>query len=194
MGATGLIPCGLRHVIVDPARNEKLVKALQAQGVTSFGLDCVPRISRAQAFDVLSSMSNISGYKSVILAAENLPQLFSGQITAAGRSNPSKVMIIGGGVAGLAALGTARSMGAIARVFDTRPAVKEQVESLGGEFLELPGFELESGAGGYAKTMSQEFIDAEMAMFAKQCKVSYIWTWWLLKSLSGGRGYLSISI
>lgn len=153
-----------------PARNEGIVKALQNAGISSLALDCVPRISRAQAFDVLSSMSNISGYKSVILAAEHLPQLFSGQITAAGRSAPSKVLIIGGGVAGLAALGTARSMGAIVRVFDTRPAVKEQVESLGGEFLELPGFELESGAGGYAKTMSQEFVDAEMTMFAKQCK------------------------
>jgi NAD(P) transhydrogenase len=126
-----------------------------------------------QVFDVLSSQANIAGYRSVIEAAEHLPRLFSGQVTAAGRIPPSKVLVIGGGVAGLAAVQTARNLGAIVRCFDTRPEVREQVESVGGEFLELPPEAMEEaggGGGGYAKEMSKAFLDAEMALFKAQAK------------------------
>ncbi len=119
--------------------------------LTVFAMDCVPRISRAQVFDALSSMANISGYKAVIEAANHFGRFFTGQITAAGKVPPAKVLVIGGGVAGLAAIGTARNMGAIVRCFDTRAAVKEQVQSLGAEFLELNVKEDGDGQGGYAK-------------------------------------------
>jgi NAD(P) transhydrogenase subunit alpha len=134
-------------------------------------MESVPRISRAQKLDALSSMANIAGYRAIIEAAENFGRFFTGQITAAGKIPPAKVMIIGAGVAGLSAIGTASSLGAIVRAFDTRPEVKEQVESMGAEFLELE-FEEEdgSGEGGYAKVMSKEFIEAEMALFAEQAK------------------------
>jgi H+-translocating NAD(P) transhydrogenase len=133
-------------------------------------MDCIPRISRAQVFDALSSMANISGYRAVVEAANHFPRFFTGQITAAGKVPPAKILVIGGGVAGLAAIGQARAMGAIVRAFDTRPAVKEQVESLGAEFLTINIQEDGSTAGGYSKEMSKEFLDAEHAMFAKQCK------------------------
>ena len=120
-----------------PAQNAELVKALADQKATVFGMDCVPRISRAQVFDALSSMANIAGYKAVIEAANNFGRFFTGQITAAGKIPPAKVLVIGGGVAGLSAIGTAKNMGAIVRAFDTRAAVKEQVQSFGAEFLEL---------------------------------------------------------
>lgn len=116
-------------------------------------------------------MANIAGYKAVIEAANHFGRFFTGQITAAGKVPPAKVLVIGGGVAGLSAIGTAKNMGAIVRGFDTRAAVKEQVESLGAEFLEVTGVkESGEGTGGYAKEMSKEFIEAEMALFAKQCK------------------------
>jgi NAD(P) transhydrogenase subunit alpha len=118
--------------------------------------------------DALSSMANIAGYRAVVEAAQHFGRFFTGQITAAGRVPAAKVLVIGAGVAGLAAIGTARGLGAIVRAFDTRPAVKEQVESLGGDFLELDFKEDGSGEGGYAKVMSEEFIRAEMALFAKQ--------------------------
>uniref|UniRef100_A0A0G4GI47 NAD(P) transhydrogenase, mitochondrial n=1 Tax=Chromera velia CCMP2878 TaxID=1169474 RepID=A0A0G4GI47_9ALVE len=153
-----------------PAQNPDLVEALMKKEITSFAMDCVPRISRAQVFDALSSMANIAGYKAVVEAASHFGRFFSGQMTAAGRVPPAKVLIIGGGVAGLSAIATARNLGAIVRCFDTRPAVREQVESLGGEFLEVKGFNLEEGAGGYAKEMSKEFIEAEMKLFSEQCK------------------------
>ena len=149
---------------------EELLSALAAQRVSALALDRVPRITRAQAFDTLSSMANIAGYKAVVLAADSLPRFFAGQITAAGRIPPAKVLVVGGGVAGLSAVGTARSLGAVVRCFDTRPAVREQVKSMGGEFLEVPGFELEEGVGGYAKAMSDDFIAAEMALFKKQAE------------------------
>jgi NAD(P) transhydrogenase subunit alpha len=120
--------------------------------------------------DALSSMANIAGYRSVIEAANNFGRFFTGQITAAGKVPPAKVMVIGAGVAGLAAIGTAKGLGAIVRAFDTRPAVKEQVESMGAEFLELEFEEEGEGKGGYAKVMSKEFIEAEMALFAQQAK------------------------
>lgn len=151
-----------------PAQNPELLKELSHQKATVFAMDAVPRISRAQKLDALSSMANIAGYRAVIEAANNFGRFFTGQITAAGKVPPAKVMVIGAGVAGLAAIGTAKSLGAIVRAFDTRLVVKEQIESLGGEFLELEFAEDGSGEGGYAKTMSKEFIDAEMALFAEQ--------------------------
>ena len=151
-----------------PAQHPQLLKRLAQKSVTTLAVDSVPRISRAQKMDALSSMANIAGYRAVIEAAQHFGRFFTGQITAAGRVPAAKVLVIGAGVAGLSALGTARGLGAIVRAFDTRPAVKEQVESLGGEFLELSFKEDGSGEGGYAKVMSEEFIRAEMALFAKQ--------------------------
>ncbi|MEM6991571.1 MAG: Re/Si-specific NAD(P)(+) transhydrogenase subunit alpha [Myxococcota bacterium] len=153
-----------------PAQNESLVEMLKEQGVTALAMDAVPRISRAQKLDALSSMANIAGYRAVIEAANNFGRFFTGQITAAGKVPPAKVLVIGAGVAGLAAIGAARGMGAIVRSFDTRPVVKEQVESMGAEFLELQFEEDGAGAGGYAKVMSPEFIAAEMELFAEQAK------------------------
>jgi H+-translocating NAD(P) transhydrogenase subunit alpha len=153
-----------------PAQNPELLKQLADRKATALAMDAVPRISRAQKMDALSSMANIAGYRAVIEAANNFGRFFTGQITAAGKVPPAKVLVIGAGVAGLAAIGTAKSLGAIVRAFDTRLAAKEQVESLGGEFLELSFKEDGSGEGGYAKTMSKEFIDAEMALFAQQAK------------------------
>jgi len=153
-----------------PAQNKDLVEKLKAQGVTSFAMDQVPRITRAQTYDALSSMANIAGYKAVIEAAENFGRFFTGQMTAAGRLPPAKVLVIGGGVAGLSAIATAKSLGAIVRGFDTRPAVKEQIESLGADFLEVKIKESGAGTGGYAKEMSPEFIEAEMKLFAQQAK------------------------
>ncbi|XP_013771968.1 NAD(P) transhydrogenase, mitochondrial-like [Limulus polyphemus] len=153
-----------------PAQNKDLVDMLAKKQMTAFAMDAIPRISRAQVFDALSSMANIAGYKAVVEAANHFGRFFTGQITAAGKVPPAKVLVIGGGVAGLAAIGTAKSMGAIVRAFDTRAAVKEQVESFGAEFLELNVKESGEGVGGYAKEMSKEFIEAEMELFAKQCK------------------------
>ena len=153
-----------------PAQNQELLQRLAARKATVLAMDSVPRISRAQKMDALSSMANIAGYRAVVEAAEHFGRFFTGQVTAAGKIPPAKVMVIGAGVAGLAAIGTAGSLGAIVRAFDTRPEVKEQVESMGAEFLELEFEEEEDGAGegGYAKVMSKAFIEAEMALFAKQ--------------------------
>lgn len=153
-----------------PAQNKELLDALASRQATVLAMDAVPRISRAQKMDALSSMANIAGYRAVVEAANNFGRFFTGQITAAGKVPPAKVLIIGAGVAGLAAVGTAKGLGAIVRAFDTRPAVKEQVESMGAEFLELEFEEDGSGQGGYAKVMSEEFIKAEMALFAQQAK------------------------
>ncbi len=156
--------------ILGPAQNENLLKQLSSQKVTALAMDSVPRISRAQSMDVLSSMANIAGYRAVVEASHHFGRFFTGQITAAGKIPPAKVMIIGAGVAGLAAIGTAGSLGAIVRAFDTRPEVQEQIESMGAEFLDMD-FEEEAGSGdGYAKVMSKAFIEAEMALFAEQAK------------------------
>ncbi|MDX1508569.1 MAG: Re/Si-specific NAD(P)(+) transhydrogenase subunit alpha, partial [Woeseiaceae bacterium] len=154
-----------------PAQNPELLETLTKSGATVMAMDSVPRISRAQKMDALSSMANIAGYRAVVEAAQHFGRFFTGQITAAGKVPPAKVLVIGAGVAGLAAIGAARSMGAIVRSFDTRPEVKEQVESMDAEFLMLD-FDDEdgSGEGGYAKVMSDEFIKAEMALFAEQAK------------------------
>jgi len=153
-----------------PGQNSELMQQMQHSGATVLAMDSVPRISRSQKMDALSSMSNISGYRAVIEAGQHFGRFFTGQITAAGKIPPAKVMVIGAGVAGLAAIGTAVNLGAIVRAFDTRLEVKEQIESMNAEFLELDFTEDGSGEGGYAKVMSQEFIDAEMALFAEQAK------------------------
>ncbi len=153
-----------------PAQNPELLKKLAAKKVTALAMDSVPRISRAQKMDALSSMANIAGYRAIVEAAQHFGRFFTGQITAAGKVPPAKVLVIGAGVAGLAAIGAAKSMGAIVRAFDTRPEVKEQVESMDAEFLEVDFEEEGSGTGGYAKVMSKEFIEAEMALFMEQAK------------------------
>lgn len=153
-----------------PAQNEALLKQISNQGATVLAMDCVPRISRAQKLDALSSMANIAGYRAVIEAGNHFGHFFTGQITAAGKVPPAKVMVIGAGVAGLSAIGCASSLGAIVRAFDTRPEVADQVKSMGGEFLYLDFEEDGTGEGGYAKVMSKEFIEAEMKLFAEQAK------------------------
>jgi NAD(P) transhydrogenase subunit alpha len=155
-----------------PGQNPELLQQLTQTGATVMAMDSVPRISRAQKMDALSSMANIAGYRAIVEAAQHFGRFFTGQITAAGKVPPAKVMVIGAGVAGLAAIGAAKSMGAIVRAFDTRPEVKEQVESMDAEFLMLDFEDDEdgSGEGGYAKVMSAAFIEAEMALFAEQAK------------------------
>ncbi|NKF50740.1 Re/Si-specific NAD(P)(+) transhydrogenase subunit alpha [Shewanella sp. WXL01] len=154
-----------------PAQNPELVEKLSQKNITVMAMDMVPRISRAQSLDALSSMANIGGYRAVVEAAHEFGRFFTGQITAAGKVPPAKVLVIGAGVAGLAAIGAAGSLGAVVRAFDTRLEVAEQIESMGGEFLKLE-FENEEGGSsdGYAKVMSDEFIAAEMALFAEQAK------------------------
>ena len=169
--ASGLRPDQVLISFLWPGQNPDLLQALTDTGGTVLAMDSVPRISRAQKMDALSSMANIGGYRAVVEAAQHFGRFFTGQITAAGKVPPAKVLVIGAGVAGLAAIGAAKSMGAIVRAFDTRPEVKEQVESMDAEFLMLD-FEDEdgSGEGGYAKVMSDEFIKAEMKLFAEQAK------------------------
>ncbi len=153
-----------------PGKNKDLVERLAARKATAIAVDQIPRITRAQKMDALSSMANIAGYRAVVEAASFYGRFFTGQMTAAGKVPPAKVLVIGAGVAGLAAIGAARGMGAIVRAFDTRPTVKEQVKSMGAEFIELNVHEDGEGAGGYAKEMSPAFIKAEMEMFAAQAK------------------------
>ncbi|QIR13673.1 Re/Si-specific NAD(P)(+) transhydrogenase subunit alpha [Shewanella aestuarii] len=154
-----------------PAQNPELVEKLSQKNITVMAMDMVPRISRAQSLDALSSMANIGGYRAVVEAAHEFGRFFTGQITAAGKVPPAKVLVIGAGVAGLAAIGAAGSLGAIVRAFDTRLEVAEQIESMGGEFLKLEFENTEGGSSdGYAKVMSDEFIAAEMALFAEQAK------------------------
>lgn len=153
---------------VYPAQNPELLELLKGKSVTVLAMDCVPRITRSQSMDALSSMANISGYRAVIEASHQFGRFFTGQITPAGKVSPAKVLVIGAGVAGLAAIGASHSMGAIVRAFDTRPEVKEQVESMGGQFLELDVENDTKSEDGYAKVMSDEYIAAEMALFKEQ--------------------------
>ena len=153
-----------------PAQNKDLVQSLSSHGATSFAMDMVPRISRAQVFDALSSMANIAGYKAVLEASNHFGRFLTGQVTAAGKIPPCKILVIGAGVAGLSAIATARRMGAIVRGFDTRAAALEQVQSLGAEPIEVDFKESGEGGGGYAKEMSKEFIEAELKLFYEQCK------------------------
>ena len=153
--------------LLDPFRNLPAVRQLARQGVTSFALELVPRISRAQSMDVLSSMATVAGYKAVLLAAAALGKMFPMMITAAGTLAPTKVLVVGAGVAGLQAIATARRLGAVVAAYDIRPAVKEQVESLGADFLEV---ELDTGAaedsGGYAIQMDEEFYRKQRELMA----------------------------
>ncbi|CAN5510143.1 Re/Si-specific NAD(P)(+) transhydrogenase subunit alpha [soil metagenome] len=151
-----------------PAQNRELLTRLAARKATVFGMDCVPRISRAQKMDTLSAMANIAGYRAIIEAANHFPRFFAGQMTAAGKIDPAKVLVIGAGVAGLSSIGAARSLGAIVKAFDPRSATKDQVGSMGAEFLEVHVAEEGEAAGGYAKSMSDSFLKAEMALFAAQ--------------------------
>jgi NAD(P) transhydrogenase subunit alpha len=155
---------------VFPAQNKPLIERLAARKINLLAMDCIPRISRAQKVDALSSMANISGYRAVVEAAGKFGSFFTGQFTAAGKVPPAKVLIIGAGVAGLAAIAAAKGMGAIVRAFDVRASVAEQITSLGGEFLTVSIVESGDGQGGYAKEMSKEFIEAEMALFRAQAK------------------------
>nr|XP_036879460.1 NAD(P) transhydrogenase, mitochondrial [Manis javanica] len=153
-----------------PAQNPDLLNKLSKRKTTVLAMDQVPRVTIAQGYDALSSMANIAGYKAVVLAANHFGRFFTGQITAAGKVPPAKILIVGGGVAGLASAGAAKSMGAVVRGFDTRAAALEQFKSLGAEPLEVDLKESGEGQGGYAKEMSKEFIEAEMKLFAQQCK------------------------
>jgi NAD(P) transhydrogenase subunit alpha len=153
---------------LDADETSPVVGALAARKASLVAIEAVPRITRAQAMDVRSSMANLAGYRAVLEAAIRFPRTLGAQVTAAGTTPPAKVLIIGAGVAGLAAVGAARALGAEVRAFDTRAACKEQVESLGAGFLTVDVEESGEGAGGYGKEMSQAFLDAEMALFRAQ--------------------------
>jgi NAD(P) transhydrogenase subunit alpha len=155
--------------LLAPARDPELVAKLQAAGVTALAMDAVPRISRAQALDVLSSMANVAGYRAVIEAAHVFGRQFTGQVTAAGKVPPARVFVVGAGVAGLAAIGAAGSMGAIVRAFDVRPEVAEQVESMGAEFVTVE-MEQEVSADGYAKAMTAEQEKLTATMYDEEAR------------------------
>ncbi len=155
--------------LLAPALNPDKVEALRAQGVTTMAMDAVPRISRAQSLDVLSSMANIAGYRAVVESAHEFGGLFTGQVTAAGKVPPAKVLVCGAGVAGLAAIGAAGSLGAIVRAFDVRPEVAEQVESMGAEFLQID-VQQEVSTDGYAKETSEDFNTKAAELYAEQAK------------------------
>src|SRR6185312_2611306 len=157
-----------------PAQNKDLLDRLAARKVTVLAMDAVPRITRAQRMDALSAMANIAGYRAVIEAAAHFGRFFPGQVTAAGRVKPAQVFIVGAGVAGLAAIAAAKALGAVVKAFDTRPAVREQVESLGAQFVEFKFDETGEGQGGYAKEMSEAYLAAEQAMIAQHAKQSDI--------------------
>ena len=154
----------------NPGGDEAGLKQAEKQGVNVIAMEMVPRISRAQKMDALSSMANIAGYRAVIVAGNNFGRVFTGQVTAAGKVPPAKVLVIGAGVAGLAAIGTAQSLGAIVRAFDVRPEVAEQIESMGAEFLFLDFEDAQDGAatGGYAAPSSPEFREKQLALFREQ--------------------------
>jgi NAD(P) transhydrogenase subunit alpha len=156
--------------LLSPALNPDLVDALSARPITALAMDAVPRISRAQSLDVLSSMANIAGYRAVIEAAHTFGRFFTGQVTAAGKVPPAKVLVVGAGVAGLAAIGAASSLGAIVRATDVRPEVAEQVRSLGGEYVAVPDAEQQISSDGYAREMSEDFNRRAAEMYAEQAK------------------------
>ncbi|HET7278550.1 MAG TPA: Re/Si-specific NAD(P)(+) transhydrogenase subunit alpha [Dermatophilaceae bacterium] len=156
--------------LLAPGLNPAIITRLADRGVTALAMDAVPRISRAQSLDVLSSMANIGGYRAVVEAAHEFGGLFTGQVTAAGKVPPAKVLVIGAGVAGLAAIGTANSLGAIVRAFDARSEVAEQVESMGAEFLRIDVDDEGPSATGYAKEMGEDFNKKAAALYAEQAK------------------------
>lgn len=163
-----LTPGSTLVALLSPAQRPDLVAALAARGVTGLSLDAVPRISRAQALDVLSTQSNIAGYRAVIEAAESYGGMLAGQVTAAGKTDPATVFVIGAGVAGLAAIGAAGSLGARVRAFDVRPEVAEQIESMGGEFVRAPQAQQEIAADGYAKPLTAQQQAAAMDVYAAE--------------------------
>ncbi len=154
--------------ILSPGLNPDLVEDLARRPITALAIDAAPRISRAQALDVLSSMANIAGYRAVVEAAHVFGRFFTGQVTAAGKVPPAKVLVVGAGVAGLSAIGTAGSMGAIVRATDPRPEVADQVRSLGGEYLSVEAVDVEVSTTGYAKEMSEDYNQRAAALYAEQ--------------------------
>jgi NAD(P) transhydrogenase subunit alpha len=156
--------------LLQPLVNHDLVRALASQGVTALSMDAIPRITRAQPMDVLSSQATVAGYKAVLLAAAQLPKFFPMLTTAAGTIAPAKALVIGAGVAGLQAIATARRLGAVVEAFDTRPVVKEQVQSLGAKFLEIDLGESGAGQGGYAKELSEEAHRKEVELLGKAAR------------------------
>ena len=161
--------------LMAPARSPELVDRLSAAGVTALAMDAVPRISRAQSMDVLSSMANVAGYRAVIEAAHEFGRLFTGQVTAAGKVPPARIFVVGAGVAGLAAIGAAGSLGAVVRAFDVRPEVAEQVESMGAEFVTVDmGQGQEVSSDGYAKEMTAEQEAATAAMYDEEARAADI--------------------
>ena len=156
--------------LLSPALDPDLVADLGSRPITALAMDAVPRISRAQSLDVLSSMANIAGYRAVVEAAHQFGRFFTGQVTAAGKVPPAKVLVVGAGVAGLAAVGAAGSLGAIVRATDPRPEVADQVKSLGGEYLSIKSPEVEMSATGYAKEMGQDYKEREAQLYAEQCE------------------------
>ncbi len=156
--------------LISPALNPELVEKLSARPITVLAMDAVPRISRAQSLDVLSSMANIAGYRAVVEAAHSFGRFFTGQVTAAGKVPPAKVLVVGAGVAGLAAIGAAGSMGAIVLATDPRPEVADQVKSLGGEYLYVDPAAAEISATGYAKEMGDDYKVREAALYAEQAR------------------------
>ncbi|MHA7651690.1 Re/Si-specific NAD(P)(+) transhydrogenase subunit alpha [Mycobacterium sp. ML4] len=156
--------------LISPGLHPELVEKLTTRKITVLAMDAVPRISRAQSLDVLSSMANIAGYRAVIEAAHAFGRFFTGQVTAAGKVPPAKVLVVGAGVAGLSAIGAAGSLGAIVRATDPRPEVADQVKSLGGEYISVDDSEAEVSATGYAKEMSDDYKARESQLYAEQCK------------------------
>jgi NAD(P) transhydrogenase subunit alpha len=163
-------PSGTVVSLLAPASKPELVEDLARRPITALAMDAVPRISRAQSLDVLSSMANIAGYRAVVEAAHTFGRFFTGQVTAAGKVNPAKVLVVGAGVAGLAAIGAAGSLGAIVRATDPRPEVADQVKSLGGEYLSIEDPNAEVSATGYAKEMGEDYKAREKELYAAQCK------------------------
>ena len=155
--------------LLAPAFKPELLEALAARGVTALAMDAVPRISRAQSMDVLSSMANISGYRAVVEAAHEFGRFFTGQVTAAGKVPPAKVLVAGAGVAGLAAIGAASSLGAIVRATDPRPEVADQVKSIGGEYLKVE-VEVEQSTDGYAKATSEAYDRRAADIYSEQAR------------------------
>jgi len=161
---------GLLIALLQPERDEELPGKIAERKASAIALERIPRVTRAQKMDVLSSMANLAGYRAVVEAAQHYQGFFGPQVTAAGTMPPARVLVIGAGVAGLAAVAAAKALGAEVRAFDTRAATKEQVESLGASFLTVEVKEEGEGGGGYAKEMSKAFLDAEMALFSAQAK------------------------
>ena len=166
----GLRPGATVIAILSPALDAALVDELAERPLTALAMDAVPRISRAQSLDVLSSMANIAGYRAVIEAANVFGRFFTGQVTAAGKVPPARVLVVGAGVAGLAAIGAAGSLGAIVRATDPRPEVGDQVKSLGGEYLSIESPDVEVSTTGYAKEMGEDYKKREAELYAEQCR------------------------